>query len=270
MKQQAPMPSGYDRRFYEFTDVSASTAAAIVVPTIIRMVAPRSVVDVGCGTGGWLRAFVDAGITDVLGMDSGQVPLDLLRIDDDRLKVVDLTDPPAVCRRFDLAVSLEVAEHLPENVADGFVQFLCSLAPVVLFSAAIPGQEGEAHVNEQWPSYWAARFAAHDFECIDVLRPQIWDVDTIDWFYRQNMVLYVRSSDRSRVSIPEEATVLPAPPMALVHPVTFTSYRTRAERQLSTPLSFRAHVKALPSALNRAVRRRIRSTTWIQGRRPLS
>ena len=217
-------------------------------------------VDVGCGTGAWLRAFVDRGVTDVVGIDSERVPLDLLRIDRDRFRTADLAHPPATDRDFDLAVSLEVAEHLPEEAADRFVAFLCSLAPVVLFSAAIPGQEGEVHLNEQWPSYWATRFAAHGFEPVDVLRPLLWDNEQVAWFYRQNLLIYVRSADRERLSIDVDVPTLPSPPMALVHPVTFTSYRQRAERKLATPLSFRAHVRALPAAFRRAVARRIGST----------
>ena len=188
----------YGRQFYEWTDQAASTAAEIVVPGVLEMVDVSSVVDVGCGTGAWLRAFVDRGVTDVLGIDSDRVPPDLLRIDRDRYLVADLTQPPEVGRGFDLAVSVEVAEHLPEEAAERFVAFLCSLAPVLLFSAAIPGQEGEAHLNEQWPSYWSDRFAVHGFEAVDVVRPLIWDNEEVPWFYRQNLLVYVRSTDPGR------------------------------------------------------------------------
>ena len=178
--------TAYARQFYEWADEAASTAAEIVVPIVLQMMTVTSVVDVGCGTGRWLRAFVDRGVNDVVGIDSARAPLDLLRIDRDRFRTADLVHPPATDRDFDLAVSLEVAEHLPEEAADRFVAYLCSLAPVVLFSAAIPGQEGEVHLNEQWPSYWAARFAAQGFESVDVLRPLLWDNEQVAWFYRQN------------------------------------------------------------------------------------
>ena len=252
-------PTDYGREFYEWTDQAALTAAEIVVPTVLDMVDVTSVVDVGCGTGAWLRAFVDRGVTDILGIDTDRVPPDLLKIGRDRYMTADLAHPPTVGRNFDLAVSVEVAEHLPEEAADRFVAFLCSLAPVLLFSAAIPGQEGEAHLNEQWPSYWSGRFAVHGFESLDVVRPLIWDNADVPWFYRQNLLIYVRSTDRGRITIGDGISLLPAPPMALVHPFTFTSYRQRAERKLATPLSFSAHVRALPRAFRRALERRLRS-----------
>ena len=137
-------PTDYGREFYEWTDQAALTAAEIVVPTVLDMVDVTSVVDVGCGTGAWLRAFVDRGVTDVLGIDTDRVPPDLLKIGRDRYMTADLAHPPTVGRNFDLAVSVEVAEHLPEEAADRFVAFLCSLAPVLLFSAAIPRTGGRS------------------------------------------------------------------------------------------------------------------------------
>ena len=57
-------------------------------------------------------------------------------------------------RRFDLALCLDVTEHLPRECADPLVTLLTSLAPVVAFSAAIPVQDSYNHVNCQWPAYW--------------------------------------------------------------------------------------------------------------------
>ena len=71
---------------------------------------------------------------------------------------------------------LEVAEHIPPECADIFVESLTwGLAPVIMFSAAVPGQGGTLHLNEQWPAYWASKFAQHGYVLIDCLRPQLWD-----------------------------------------------------------------------------------------------
>jgi SAM-dependent methyltransferase len=255
---QAVEPSAvsYDRSFYEYVDGSARSAAQVVVPMLFELLPVSSVIDIGCGTGGWLHAFGELGVTDVLGLDSGRVPDDLLKIEPSQFRVVDLTNPPTVDRTFDLALSLEVAEHLPSDAADRFVAFLCSLAPVVAFSAAIPGQGGEEHLNEQWPSYWAARFADHGFAAVDVVRGAIWDDERVDWFYRQNLLLYVDDGAERRLRLPSTAARLPTPPLALVHPETFTSYRTWAQRAISTPPSLSAHLRALPGATRRALSRR--------------
>ena len=247
----------YERPFYEWIDESAMTSAEVVVPIVVGMLHPTSVVDVGCGTGGWLSHFSRHGVTNIHGFDSHRVPTDLLKVPPTDFTVVDLTEPPALDRSFDLAVCLEVAEHLPESAADGLVDLLCSAAAVVLFSAAIPGQEGEDHINEQWPAHWAGKFAAHGYESVDVLRPMLWEDQRVDWYYRQNMIFYVDSSRADVLTLPDGMPHLPAPPMALVHPEVYMAYRARVARWRSTPLSLSAHVKALPSAARRAAQRRV-------------
>jgi hypothetical protein len=96
---------------------------------------------------------------------------------------------------------LEVAEHLPIQSAGGFVAELTALAPFILFSAAIPGQGGTNHLNEQWPEYWATRFAGHGYRVLDCIRPRIWEDDRIDFWYRQNIFLFVDSDQLPRVNI---------------------------------------------------------------------
>jgi hypothetical protein len=100
--------------------------------------------------------------------------------------------PFSLSERFDLAISLEVAEHLPRRSASGFVRSLCQLAPIVLFSAAVPGQGGEHHVNEQWPEYWRQAFANHHFVMFDPFRPLLWHDERVAFYYRQNLFLFIR------------------------------------------------------------------------------
>ena len=103
----------------------------------------------------------------------------------------DLEQPLAVDRRFNLAICLEVGEHLPPERAPGFVADLTSLAPVVLFSAAVPGQGGTHHVNEQWSEYWVALFEAEGWVCRDAVRPWIRSNEDVAWWYRQNLYLAI-------------------------------------------------------------------------------
>ena len=150
----SPEPSLYDRKFYDEHRDDSLRSARVTVPIVLSLVAPSSIVDVGCGTGTWLTVFRENGIEDVVGIDGDYVPRDRLLIPADRFIARDLTKPLLLDRIFDLAVSVEVAEHLPASAADQFVRSLCSLAPSVLFSAAVPGQFGVRHLNPQWPWYW--------------------------------------------------------------------------------------------------------------------
>src|SRR5438874_4807793 len=126
----------------------------------MQRVSPRSVVDFGCGLGIWLEKFVLHGVEDYVGVDGPWVPQDDLHFRQDHFVAARLDRPLRLGRRFDLAVALEVAEHLPDHRGSTFVRTIVEHAPCVLFSAAVPQQGGTDHVNEQWPDYWAELFAS--------------------------------------------------------------------------------------------------------------
>ena len=130
----------------------------------------------------------------------------------------DLSQPLDLGRRFDLAISLEVAEHLPAASADTFVASLAGLSDFVLFSAAVPGQGGRHHVNEQWQEYWGERFARLGFAALDLVRRAIWSDRAIPYWYKQNTLLFVR---RERLAeLPGEAAKWECEPasLSLAHP----------------------------------------------------
>jgi SAM-dependent methyltransferase len=188
--QDVLVTTPYTEGFFEAHEEGSARSAEIVLPVVLELVRPRSVVDVGCGDGAWLAAATALGITDVLGIDGPWVEEGDLKIAPDRFRVQDLTQPFSLDRRFDLAMSLEVAEHLPADAAEAFVASLAGAAPLVLFSAAAPGQGGTAHLNEQWPAYWAALFARHGYEPVDALRAEIWERPGVQWWYAQNLLLF--------------------------------------------------------------------------------
>ncbi len=201
----------------------AKESARVVLPIVLPLVQPSSIADVGCGTGSWLVVAEDLGVVDSIGIDAAHVNLDLLEIQEERFLIHDLRTSLALDRTFDLALCLEVGEHLPPRFASLLVQTLVDLAPAVLFSAAVPGQGGTSHVNEQWPEYWAALFASRDYLAYDVVRPQVWHDERVRYFYAQNSLLYVRRSPTYRY--PNLPDPLSEPPLALVHPKLFSRVR---------------------------------------------
>ena len=183
--------SKYDQEFYENRDQRTRYAAKLIVNLVNNLVHPGSVVDLGCGVGTWLDVFKQHGVDEVLGIEGPWVDKAHLVIQEDEFMSAELDKPLNLNRRFDLAISLEVAEHITENNADNFVNNLVSLAPVILFSAAIPLQGGRNHVNEQWPSYWRAKFGEHGYVCADVVRNEVWQDEKLDVWYAQNCFIYI-------------------------------------------------------------------------------
>lgn len=190
---QANFSGDYDKAFFDDIEPASLQSAEIVVPILTDLVRPNSVVDVGCGSGAWLSVFKRLGVMKVLGLDGNYVERKSLLIEEDEFVPVDLTMPFPVAGRFDLALCLEVAEHLPAQSAQRFVESLCKLAPVICFSAAVPGQGGIQHLNEQWPVYWEGLFRAAGFVVLDPVRPLIWQDRRVAWYYRQNLLLIARS-----------------------------------------------------------------------------
>jgi SAM-dependent methyltransferase len=199
----------YDAKFYRELE-STRESAREILPTVVDLVKPGSIVDIGCGRGHWLAEAVNLGIVDVMGVDGDWALKTQLAIPREKFLVHDLNLPVRLNRNFDLALSLEVAEHLAASQARAFVQTLCQLADKVLFSAAIPGQGGRHHINEQWPAYWAEFFAEFDFDCFDVLRPKIWNNPRVLWYYAQNCLVYARTGTLDSFPVSE--------PLSLVHP----------------------------------------------------
>ena len=211
MSQQAKVL--YNSSFFDEVSQGTRESAHVVVPLVYELVRPASVLDVGCATGTWLSAWTNAGVADVLGVDGDYVDRTALEIPLGNFAPVDLQQPFSLGRRFDLVQTLEVAEHLDEERADGFVDSLVRHGDVILFSAAIPGQGGTHHVNEQWPSYWAKKFEKAGYTAYDVVRPRIWSDPRVQVWYRQNMLLFARGRDFGDA----------AARLDLVHPETWES-----------------------------------------------
>ncbi len=239
----------YSESFYKNQRDNSRNSADLIVPELIRLVSPRSVLDVGCGSGSWLSIFEKQGISDYLGLDGDWVTEQVLLIPKERFKTTDLTAPCYLGRRFDIAISMEVGEHIRTDCSDTFVETLVRHAPVVLFSAAIPMQGGTGHVNEQWQSWWAEKFARHGYQPIDCMRRKFWHDTQVRPWYAQNMVLYV--DEKAIGNYPILSTHQNTGPMDVVHPATFLVMSDMKRKSVG------ALAKNLPGAIKRAVTRRI-------------
>lgn len=255
--------SPYNINFFRTHEQASFASARIILPLVFDLVKPRSVVDIGCGIGAWLAACIEYGIDDVLGVDGDYVELEALKIPRERFTAYDLTKTLSLARKFDLAICMEVAEHLPATAASDLVETLTGLAPVVLFSAAIPGQGGIRHVNEQWPEYWADLFLPRGYTVVDAIRKRVWQSPEVDMVYAQNALLYVREDYLLRYpSLADERELTFQTQLSVVHPAVFAARITVADLRTYGPkglfdLQLRL-LRSIPRAINRAVVARTR------------
>jgi len=237
----------YNRQFFESQLLESSRSAAKLVPLVLDLMHPRTVVDVGCGIGCWAAQFLAHGAS-VTGVDGDWVDGTMLQIPDICFVQYDLREKLQLEQIFDLAVCVEVGEHLPESRASGLIDDLVRLAPCVLFSAAVPGQGGIAHINEQPLSYWVTRFAERGYQSVDCLRPLIWEDEDIEWWLRQNIVLFAAPGHPVLSKGDRKA-------LDLYHPDYVASLRERAEQEPG----LRICLKALPRAIRQAFRARLQA-----------
>ena len=238
-----PKESIYSSEFFAGQADGSARSASVVVPLVLTLLPIKSVIDVGCGVGPWAAEFLANDVPDVWGVDGDYVDRSRLRIPSDRFLARDLTKTLELGRTFDLAVCLEVAEHLPGSRAVGLVADLTSMAPCVLFSAAVPGPTGTGHINPQYLPYWIELFKTHGFEAIDPIRPMIWGNDLVEWFYQQDTVIFAASNH------PLLTKGFPKP-QSIIHQELYDQVRNV---ELSLGM-----LRDLPGALRRSIRYHLR------------
>lgn len=211
------MTSKYNSKFYESRHDHTRYSAKVILSIVQELVHPSSAVDLGCGVGTWLKVLEESGVEDILGIEGSWVKDEAIVIPLTNFMKADVARPIQLDRQFDLAISLEVAEHIEERNAEQFLDNLTALAPVILFSAAIPLQGGAHHVNEKWPEYWKEKFARRNFLLLDCIRPKVWNDPLIAVWYAQNSFMYVRNDkfdNFPRLSPYKESNLM----LSVVHP----------------------------------------------------
>lgn len=192
----------------------------VILSFIMEKFNVKSMVDFGCAIGRWCREGKNLGMTEILGIDGEYVNQEGLVISKDEFMGADLGTHIELSKRYDLAVSLEVAEHIPEEKSDVFIENIVHAADIVLFSAAIPGQGGDFHVNEQPLSYWQKKFENHGYYLHDCLRPIIWGNDNVMPMYKQNCVIFLKDMENNNVNQYEKI-------VDIVHPEMFSNFSQR-------------------------------------------
>jgi SAM-dependent methyltransferase len=212
-------PYSHDEVIHNFA------AAEAVLPILFEKYKPISVLDVGCGLGNWAAIAKKMGVPKILGIDGYYVNKSLLKINQEEFLAIDLKESFDLKHQFDLVICLEVAEHLPIESSEVLVKSLINHSEVILFSAAIPGQGGQFHINEQWPSFWQQLFEKNGYEMIDFFRNKIWNNSQIDPWYRQNLFLVVKKGHSLSSGINLEI-------QSYIHPELFTLFIRQQEAKI--------------------------------------
>lgn len=186
----------YGKEFYAKQAAYSYQSARIVLNEVRRVFNFNSLIDIGCGVGTWLKAAQELGVSEIQGVDGNTIDEQFLYVPRTSIKVEDLnTFDKFGTKNFELAMSLEVAEHLNPSSSQHFIDILTSYSDVVLFSAGIPFQAGVNHINCQPLQFWVNLFAVKDYQCFDFLRKSLLDYDeAVNCCYIQNTLLFVHSS----------------------------------------------------------------------------
>jgi len=184
----------YSALFYRYQREGSLRSARQTLPLLTRAIALKSVLDVGCGAGAWLAAYGELGITDRYGVDGDYVDRSLLLIDAKEFQAQDITQQFDLGRRFDIVQCLEVAEHVPATASQTLVDNIVRHGSRVLFSAGVPGQGGEDHINERPLEFWRDRFGERGYRLFDCVRPGIASNEAVEPWYRYNLLFFAHDS----------------------------------------------------------------------------
>ena len=206
----------YDQNFYAHNIRKTGTSPEIIFSVLFKYFDINSLCDVGGSVGIWTNTFLQMkGITedqdaDVMFIDGDYVKDDMFVAPKKYFRPFNLEERIDLGgKRFDLAMSLEVAEHLSPKRAESFVEDLTKLSDVIMFSAAVEGQGGTHHVNEQYMPYWVEKFEKFGYAPFDLIRPEIQFCMDVPWYYRQNIIVLVNKESKFYTMLRDEYHAYP-------------------------------------------------------------
>lgn len=230
--QSKELDQHYSQQFYADQVPDSIRSAEVVLAILFGKYKPSSMLDVGCGRGTWLSVAEKMGVSVVHGIDGPWVQREQILSRGIVFNSTNMENELPITRKYDLAMSVEVAEHLTEVRASSIVGALCKAADLVMFGAAVKGQGGENHVNEQRQSYWADLFRANGYVPSDPIRAACWNDGRVAPWYKQNTLVYVNSqrSDLLEIFTPSDSNSI----LDIIHPEMFekrvATYRASMDR----------------------------------------
>lgn len=247
--------SGYTADFFKKNQTSSHKSAVEIVPLVLDLVTCNSIIDVGCGDGIWLKVFQEHGVENILGVDGDYITPEILTIAKENFLSFDLTQKLKLDRQFDLVISLEVAEHLPPEFSDTFIDSLTSLGSCILFSAAIPYQPGNNHINSQWQDYWVDLFQKRGYVAIDCIRPKVWDNKQVSYWFAQNTFIFFKKDElESNPKLSKESSVHRTLLTSVVHPKLYNKIAKQTDPKT---MSLKKSWKLLKEAIKISIQRKI-------------
>lgn len=207
-------------RYIHETTVHELKNPSIIVGEILKHFSPKTVIDLWCWLWSFVKVFQDYWI-DAYWVNGERTERDKLFIDDKSLLIYNLEQYHDFWKQYDMALSLEVAEHIDEKYSDNFVKTITSCSDIIIFSAAIPWQTWQNHINLQSPEYRERKFNTYWYNFYDVFRHIFWNNEEIFWWYKQNIFLVAKKW----VKIPD--SLIEKPPRYIIHPDLFNSQNVR-------------------------------------------
>lgn len=246
----------YDQKYYQnpTNERMVPNSAVQVLKILFEVYKPKSIIDVGCGNGVWLNVANSLGVNEFLGID-GKWSGEWNKLPKENYFPCNLEEFKfeKINKKYDLALCLEVIEHIDNDSSILMIKEITKLSPVILFSAALPFQGGDHHINENWLDYWKNYFEKSNYYCFDFIRPQIWNNDDIYWWYRQNIVLFVNKNSHEYTEISTKLDLLNIQSfegLNIVHPQNYF--------EKLSEVSLRQSLTILLRSIKRFFRRRLR------------
>lgn len=160
-----------------------------IIDRTIELFNPKSVLDLGCGTGKSLDYFISKGIS-VVGIEGSALAIHKAQNSKAILKY-DLRKELNLNKRFDLVWSFEFVEHIHPRYVHNLLKTFSNHSDRIVMSAAKPGQEGDGHFNAQLETYWMKQFEKYGYR---LNKDKTENLRSLDEIFAKNTLVFERNA----------------------------------------------------------------------------